>query len=313
MGKYVFGPVPSRRLGFSLGVDVIPAKRCTFDCIYCQIGKTTCLEMERRPYFDPGEVAREVIKGISEADRVDFVTFSGSGEPTLNSVLGPMIREVRGMTRVPVAVITNGSLLSDEAVRADLAEADVVLPSLDAASVKVFNRINRPHPLIGLDSIIAGLRAFRAVYAGQIWLEVMLMQGVNDDPEELARFKEIIDTLDVDKIQLNTVTRPPSEEVSGPVSMSALEEARGFFGDKCEIICSFGKSVPHERGIIDWEERVLEVLGRRAMNVEDIVRVTGAPLSKVKKRLRLLEGEGVVESYQFGGSLYYLKRPAKFP
>ena len=313
MSKYVFGPVPSRRLGFSLGVDAIPAKHCTFDCIYCQIGKTTCLETERRRYFDPEEVAREVIQSISEAGRVDYVTFSGSGEPTLNSALGSMIREVKRLTPIPIAVITNGSLLCDEEVRADLRQADVVLPSLDAASEEAFSYINRPHPSIELDMIIAGLREFRADYTGEIWLEVMMMRDVNDDPDELVRFKEIIDTLKVDKIQLNTVTRPPSEQISGTVSMAALEEVRDFFGDRCEIICSFEKSLPCDGGGVNWEERVLEALGRRAMNAEDIVRITGAPLFKVKKHLALLEGEGVVESYQFGGSLYHMKRRTKFP
>lgn len=307
MGKYVFGPVPSRRLGFSLGVDTISSKYCSFDCIYCQIGKTNYVEIERRRFFDPDEIADEVIKRVSEVNRVDFVTFSGSGEPTLNSDLGYMIREIKKRTRVPIAVITNGSLLFQEEVRRDLLEADVVLPSLDAASDDIFHYINRPHPLIGLEMIIDGLKEFRRIYKGEIWLEIMMIKDVNDDPEELGKFKKILDYLDVDKIQLNTVTRPPSEENTGAMDASALWEVCSLFGDKCEVVSVFDKAVEQTEGDAGWEESILGILERRSMSLEDIVRVTGMPYLKAKSRLSALERQGVVKGYYFGDNIFFLK------
>jgi wyosine [tRNA(Phe)-imidazoG37] synthetase (radical SAM superfamily) len=307
MGKHVFGPVPSRRLGFSLGVDIIPAKYCSFDCVYCQIGKTTNLEIERRRFFEPRDVVKEVVEGVKGAGQVDYITFSGSGEPTLNSDIGLMIREIKREVKTAVAVITNGSLLNREDVRRDLAEADVVLPSLDAASEDIFHYINRPHPLIDLAAIIEGLKDFRKEYRGLIWLEIMLMRDVNDDPEELKKFKDIIEDLEMDRIHLNTVTRPPSEEVRGTLGREALEMACAFLGDKCEVICTFGKSVDYADESEDWEERVLEILKRRSMNLDDIVKITGVPYFKVKSCLSRLEREGVVKSYHFGDTVYYLK------
>lgn len=203
--RYVFGPVPSRRLGYSLGVDIIPPKYCTYDCIYCQIGKTTDKDIRRKSFYDPGLVADEVA-GTVASTRVDVITFSGSGEPTLNSDLGTMIRKVKEKVDTPVAVITNGSLLHEKDVRADLAEADVVLPSLDAVTEEVFRKVNRPQSFLDIGKIIEGLKEFRAGYAKPIWLEIMLIKNINDDPDELRRMVEIVSSLGVDRIQLNTVT-----------------------------------------------------------------------------------------------------------
>ena len=191
-GKICFWAGSFEKAGIFIGSRHDSAQKyCSFDCIYCQIGKTNYLEIERRRFFDPDEIMNEVIRRVSEVKRVDFVTFSGSGEPTLNSDLGYMIREIKKRTRVPIAVITNGSLLFQEEVRRDLLEADVVLPSLDAASDDIFHYINRPHPLIGLKMIIDGLKEFRRMYKGEIWLEIMMIKDVNDDPEELSKFKRI--------------------------------------------------------------------------------------------------------------------------
>jgi len=290
-----------------LGVDTIRSKYCSFDCIYCQIGKTTFLEMERRRFFDPDEITDEVIRRLSEVKRADFVTFSGSGEPTLNSDLGYMIREIKKRTRVPIAVITNGSLLFREEVRRDLLEADVVLPSLDAASDDIFHYINRPHPLIGLSGIVAGLKEFRKVYRGEIWLEIMMIKGVNDDPEELREFRKILDDIDVNRIQLNTVTRPPSEENAGAMDASSLEEVCGFFGERCEVVSSFEGAAEGVEDDAGWEESVLGILERRSMSLEDIVRVTGMPYLKAKGRLSAMERKGAVKGYYFGDSIFYQK------
>lgn len=306
MSRHVFGPVPSRRLGFSLGVDIIPAKYCSFDCIYCQIGKTTHLEVERMHFFDTEEIIDEVIASLEDAKRVDFVTFSGSGEPTLNSDLGLMIREIKRRANMPVAVITNGSLLYKKDVRDDLMEADVILPSLDAASEDIFRYINRPHPFLDLDIIVTGLKEFRKNYKGQIWLEIMMLRDVNDDPDELAKLKDVIDDLGVDKVQLNTVVRPPSEQIRGTMGRSDLERVCRYFGPGCEVVCAFEGAVEFNDESPAWEERVIEILKRRSMNLDDIVKITGLPLSKVKSRLSRMEYEGLVKSYSFEECLYYM-------
>ncbi len=305
MGKFVFGPVPSRRLGFSLGVDVIPSKYCSFDCIYCQIGKTTNKEIIRRSFFDPQEVVKEVIEEVSISKHVDYITFSGSGEPTLNSDIGLMIRELKRKVDIPISVITNGSLLFMKDVRNDLIMADVVLPSLDAVSDDIFRYINRPHSLIDIDAIINGLKDFRKAYQGNVWLEIMLVKDVNDDVEELKKFKNIIDYLNVDKVQLNTVIRPPGEEITGRLGKTELEKICEFFGSKCETICTFEKTVTKGEKE-DWAEMVLDILKRRSLSLDDIVKITGLPFQKAKDRLRIMENEGKIKSFHFGESMFYV-------
>ncbi len=305
MSDYVFGPVPSRRLGFSLGVDVIPAKYCCFDCVYCQIGKTLNNELVRRSFFDPHKVVDEIIQRVSAGSTMDYITFSGSGEPTLNADLGLMIDAVKSACSIPVAVITNGALLYQNGVRRDLMGADCVLPSLDAVSEDIFRYINRPHSLLEVETIIRGLKLFRKEYKGQIWLEIMLIKDVNDEMDELSRLKEVISDIGVDKVQLNTVTRPPNSEVTGQLTATEMKEIASFLGPGCEVITSFDKSVS-ETVDGDWVANVLEVLKRRSLTIEDVVGVTGLPFYTVKNRLAGLEAEGVIKSYFFHDSIFYM-------
>lgn len=305
MSRHVFGPVPSRRLGFSLGVDIIPGKYCCFDCIYCQIGKTTNHEIERKSFFDPYKIINEVMEKVSTKEHIDYISFSGSGEPTLNSDLGLMIDEIKRSVHIPVSVITSGALLYQEDVRKDLLSADVVLPSLDAVSEDIFRYINRPHLMIEIQSIISGLKLLRKEYQGQIWLEIMLVKDINDDEEELQKIKEVIDSIRVDKIQLNTVTRPPSEEITGKLTRDELEKARAFFGSTCEIISTFEKMpVQHEEK--EWARNVLDILKRRSLSLDDIVKITGVSFYKAKNRLKLMENEGQIKSYHFHDTIYYM-------
>jgi wyosine [tRNA(Phe)-imidazoG37] synthetase (radical SAM superfamily) len=307
MGRFVFGPVPSRRLGFSLGVDIIPKKVCSFDCIYCQIGKTTRKLVERASYFDTDEIVNEVIEALSQAPHVDYISLSGSGEPTLNADLGRIIGKLKERTRVPVAVITNGSLLFLQDVRRDISAADVVLPSLDAASEDIFRYINRPHGIIEMESIVEGLSAFRHAYEGQIWLEIMLVKDVNDDPDELKALRTIVNSLRLDRVQLNTITRPPSELIGSSLSHEGLTAARDFFGGNCEIISRFEKKVKRHPDK-EWTEMVLQILGRRSLSLDDIVKITGCTFDEAKKKLDDLEHEGTIERHYFGNGVYYMSR-----
>ena len=306
MAQYVFGPVPSRRLGFSLGVDIIPAKYCSFDCIYCQIGKTTNVEIARKSFTDPYTIIDEIIDAVNKTKRIDSITFSGSGEPTLNSDLGTMIEEVKKTTDIPVAVITNGALLYLDDVRKDLLLADVILPSLDAVSEDVFRYINRPHSLIDIETIIRGLKLLRNEYQGKIWLEVMLIKDVNDTREELEKLKKIVSELNVDKLQLNTVTRPPNEETTGRLTMDDLKKICEYLGKPAEIICSFEKSVEKDN-IEDWSQNIIEILQRRSLTLDDIIKITGISFNKAKSRLKILENEGKIKSYFFDDNIFYMK------
>jgi wyosine [tRNA(Phe)-imidazoG37] synthetase (radical SAM superfamily) len=309
MSKHVFGPVPSRRLGFSLGVDPVPRKYCNFDCIYCQVGKTTDKENERRRFFDPEQIVAEVLEEVSGPKHIDIITFSGSGEPTLNKDLGWMIRELKRSTEIPLAVITNGSLLWLEEVEKDLLPADIVLPSLDAVSEETFRDINRPHLSISIEKIISGLRSFRKAYRGGIWLEIMLIHGMNDSAEELEKFREVLGRISFDKIQLNTVTRPAHDKTAKPVNNAELARIGQILGGHTEVICGFDKRA-EGLGIDDWVAAVLAILDRRSLTIDDIVKLTGISLIEAGKRLARLEQQQFLQVIEEGETRFYVKRQA---
>ncbi len=233
MSSHVYGPVPSRRLGRSLGVSLVPPKTCTYSCVYCQLGRTTDQTLQRQSFFPPEEVLEEIrdALGAGEAEgAVDHVTFAGDGEPTLCSDLGYLIEAVKEGSDVPVAVITNGSLLHDPGVRSDLMEADRVLPTLATVRPQVWRRMHRPHRGLDLPTMIRGLVEFSQEYEGDIWLEVMLVRGLNDDEGSLRELREVIDTIGPDRLDLLVPTRPPTEpwvEVPDPPSVLRAMEVLG--------------------------------------------------------------------------------------
>ena len=210
--QYVYGPVPSRRLGRSLGVDIVPEKVCTQNCIYCQLGSTTKKTIERREYAPVEPIISELKEILSGSVEADYITMAGSGEPTLNSKLGEIIEKIKIFSNIPVAVVTNGTLLYRADVRDECAKADVVMPSLDAGDERTFKKINRPYPDISIEKLVSGLCTFRDEYSGQIWLEVFFIKGINDDDEQIKEISAIIKRIHPDKIQLNTAVRPTIEK-----------------------------------------------------------------------------------------------------
>ncbi len=307
--NYVFGPVPSRRLGLSLGVDVIPKKVCTLDCVYCEVGATDKRALRRREYFPAEAIIAEVEIALSGRTNLDYISFSGSGEPTLNSKLGEIIRAVKQMTSIPAAVITNGTLFSLDDVRYDLMAADVVLPSLDAVSQDVFEKIDRPHPQLHIETIIKGLIEFRTEFKGQIWLEIMLAKGYNDQEEEIRKMKEIIAGIRPDKIQLNTVIRPPSERGVEPVSQFRLKEIQMIFGDRCEIIGSYNKHGSGNSGKSNPTE-ILALLERRAMTIDGLVNSQNASKDNIVESLRALKDAGLIVSFIHQNEEHYRAKEA---
>lgn len=305
MNRFVFGPVPSRRLGFSLGVDIIPKKYCTLDCVYCQVGKTTKKTVARSSFFSPEDIVDEIVREAHRNKIIDIVTFSGSGEPTLNKDLGAIVKAVKKRISTPIAIITNGTLLNRPDVRNDVAQADVLMPSLDAGTEEVFLRINKPASSVRLEEMIEGLKALRAGYQGQIWLEIMLIHNINDTPQHIELLKETVGAIGVDKIHLNTVTRPPCEETVRGISQAHLSEIQDFFGPNAEVICGFRKDgvKPSEE---DWETNVLAILKRRSLTLNDIVAVTGVSGAEAERTLNRLLSEGRIAKELVEGALYYL-------
>jgi wyosine [tRNA(Phe)-imidazoG37] synthetase (radical SAM superfamily) len=303
--RHLYGPVPSRRLGRSLGVDLVPHKVCTYDCIYCQIGKTTQKTLIRKEYVPVNDILNEIEIFLREgSSSVDYVSLGGSGEPTLHSEIGRIIEGIKAITSIPVAVITNGGLLYDQKVREDLLKADVILPSMDAVSPDVFEKINRPYPGFSIKRMIEGLVEFRKAFKGQIWLEILFCKGVNDKPEELKKMKEVIERIQPDLIHLNTVVRPPSEKWAIPLNQREMEEIRAFLGERASIISEFDRhpSLVSER---DIKEEILKILERRPLSQSDLSKGMGIPQNELDQYMEPLIQEGKIHPRMFGDSVYY--------
>jgi len=305
--KHIFGPVPSRRLGSSLGVDIIPFKTCSYDCVYCQLSQTTCKTTERKEYIDSKSVISDLGAVLDEFEdpksSVDYITFSGSGEPTLNSAIGKMVDEIKSFTDIPVAILTNGSLLYREDVRKELSNADIVIPSLDAVTQEVFEKINRPAPNLNIKEIIDGIRKFSESFDGKIWLEIMLVKGINDQAE-LDKISKVIANLDVDKIQLNTVIRPPTEKYALPLDEKEMQKIKEKLGPKTEIIAQFDR-VKKKVYKKDIESKIFEMLQRRPATITDISNSLSLHRNEAIKYIVQLTEEGRVKLIMHRGEKYY--------
>jgi wyosine [tRNA(Phe)-imidazoG37] synthetase (radical SAM superfamily) len=303
--KYIFGPVPSRRLGRSLGVDLVPYKTCSFDCIYCDLGRTTHKTTFRESYVKPEEIRGELELTLPTlSKKPDYITLSGSGEPTLNQNIGDIIHAIKDLTSIPLAVLTNGSLFSLEEVRKALVGADVVIPSLDAVNDVTFQCLNRPHPSLNIQEIISGLIQFRNEYRDQIWLEVVFCRGINDDRGEIERLKGVIERIRPDRVQLNTPVRPPAEEFAYPLSTTQLEEIRKQLGEKAEIISEFAASLGEEFDSAQDTE-ILNLIKRRPCTTEDISKALGLRIDEVVKHLDHLTKTGTIRYRMFEHHCYF--------
>ncbi len=300
--KYLFGPVPSRRLGLSLGVDLVPFKVCSYDCIYCEVGSTTLKTVERKEYVPLEEVKRELEKFRSLGIEVDFITFSGFGEPTLHIGIGELINWIRERFPLPVAVLTNGSLLGDPQVRKELMGAHVVLPSLDAGTQEVFGLINRPHPTVSFQKMVRGLEAFTREFPGEVWLEILLVRGFNDHPRELGALARLVKRINPARVQLNTVVRPPAH-VGKALSFSELEALLPLFGPRAEVVAYPTDKKARERE--SFREAIVETVARRPCSKEDIAKVLGLSGLEVAKYLGELLEEGRLEAVRHGNQIFY--------
>ena len=306
MVKHVFGPVASRRLGISLGVDIIPYKTCSLDCIYCECGRTTDLTIQRKHYIDPQIILDEIKEIIAAEKHIEYITFSGSGEPTLNKDIGKIILAIKAMTSIPIAVLTNGTLLFLKEVRDEIIDADVVLPSLDAVSAGIFSRINRPHPQLNIDSIIQGLVDFRKEFKGEIWLEVFIAKGINDSERELAKLYRTVKKIQPHRVQLNSLDRPPALEGIQPADMETLERIQEQWGDlTVEIIKRIRRREEIAAFSFNLENNILNTIKRRPLTIDDLETLSGKHRLEIFKYIDVLEKEKKVSPKIVGDKIFY--------
>ena len=302
--KYLYGPVPSRRLGRSLGVDIVPFKVCTLDCIYCQLGETTDKTLERKDYVPVEAVLAELKERLAQGVKADFITIGGSGEPTLNSQLGELIDDIKKITNIPVAILTNGTLLHRQDVRADCAKADVVLPSLDAGDEQTFQKINRPHKDISIEKLIEGLLAFRNEFAGQIWLEVFFVEGLNTGTEQIAKIKAAIERIRPDKIQLNSAVRPTAEPNVKRLDAGKLQVIAEELGEKCEVVADTSPA-QLGRDVECKAENLLSMLKRRPCSLNDICSALAINRNEALKYITHFQQQGLIHSEEKNGIIFF--------
>ena len=305
--QYLFGPVPSRRLGLSLGVDIVPLKTCTQNCIYCQLGVACRQIVQRQSFVSFEDVLSQIKAKLTDELCADFITFSGSGEPTLNKDIGKIIDGMRKLTDIKIAVITNGTLLSDPQVRADCCKADVVLPSLDAGDAETFEKINRPHADIRFETFVEGLCRFRDEYDGQIWLEVFLVASVNTGADQIEKMSRIIERVRPDKVQLNTAVRPTVESAARQVGEGELCEIAGRLAPNAEVIADFSRKGEWP-GALPTVDGVLEMLKRRPCSLEDICNGLGMSRREAGGHIAALESQNKIASQIRDDKTFYLPK-----
>jgi len=307
MYKYLFGPVPSRRLGMSLGVDLVPKKVCSLDCVYCEVGKTTKLTLVRKEYVKFDKIKEELTHYFNNNPDPDYITFSGSGEPTLNIFIGEILLFIKqNKPNIPVAVLTNGTLFYDKNVRAGILNADVVLPSLDAATEDVFKKINRPAKNLNFDKYINGLIDFRKEFNGKIWLEIFILPNYNDTENELTEFKNIILRIKPDSVQLNTLDRPGTLPNLHGATRDELQRIVNFLNlDNVEIIAASleRKNIQSYRS--DKETAIIETIERRPCTLDDLTKILGLHVNEINKYLDVLEADNKIEIVKQERGIFY--------
>lgn len=307
---YVFGPVPSRRLGLSLGVDLIPAKTCTFDCLYCQVGRTTHKTVTREAFVPADQVSEEVRQKLKRCTP-DAITLAGSGEPTLHAEIGGIIEAIHGFSDIPVVVLTNGSLFSHEAVRQAVHKADLIMPTLTSAHAATFKRIHRPHEAIQHHEVVHGLMALRQEYAGEIFLETVFLAGINDSKTEVADLKALVSKIRPDRIQLNTVVRPPADAGAKSLDRERLEAIKLYFGARAQIVADIPLRDVEKRTDA-LAQNFLNMVRRRPLRQQDAANSLGLSIPDVEELVKGLLIKGFVRQQAHSGEIFYLSNEGTY-
>ncbi|MDV7186071.1 radical SAM protein [Lutibacter sp. TH_r2] len=311
MYKFLFGPVPSRRLGMSLGVDLVPKIVCSLNCVYCEVGKTTELTLERKEYINYHEIIAELTSYFKNNPDPDYITFSGYGEPTLNIRIGDIISFIKKhKPTLPIAVLTNGTLLFDKNVQESLKEVDVLLPSLDAATESVFRKLNRPVKTLELEKYINGLISFCKNFKGKIWLEIFILPGYNNSLSELIALKKIILKINPDTIQLNSLDRPGIIKSLRSATSEELQQIVDFWNlDNVEIISAVKERKKIQSYRKDIESTILGTITRRPCTLDDLEKILGIHSNEINKYLSVLDSDNKIEIVtQKRGDFYQIKK-----
>jgi wyosine [tRNA(Phe)-imidazoG37] synthetase (radical SAM superfamily) len=306
--KHVFGPVQSRRLGHSLGVDIIPRKICSYDCIYCQLGRTTDKTVKRDYYCSVPDVLQELKETLEKHPSLDYVTITGSGEPTLHTGLGDIIEGIKRLTDTPVALLTNSSMFRDAEVRKACNRVDTVMPSLDVGDEYLFTYVNRPSPAISFDEMIDGLITFRQQHSGIIWLEVFLLGGVTAIGYEVRKIRKLAEKIRPNLIQLNTAVRPASEKFVNGVSEGQMTRLRKLMGPEAKIIPSWtSRNADHTNNSERcYKDDIVEILRRRPSTTEEIASGLSMNLNDTFHSIDNLIAEGRVCQFSTNGHDYLI-------
>ena len=304
--RYVYGPVPSRRLGRSLGIDLVPFKTCTYDCVYCQLGRTTNKTVDRQEYVPINDVLTELQDKLAGGEAPDYIGLAGSGEPTLNAGIGELIPKIKDLTDIPVAVLTNGSLLWMNEVQDALMAADLVLPSLDAGDEHLFGYVNRPHEDISFQRMIDGIAAFTRRFTKEVWLEVFLLGGVTGIPAEVEKIASITTRIRPARVQLNTVSRPPAEKFALSLPPDQMLALKAIFPGEVDVISEKERDgVRTPASYEGWDADILALLSRRPCTPADVAGGLGLHVTEALKHLEALTSAGKVGMVFTGGRGFY--------
>ena len=300
--KYLYGPVPSRRFGRSLGVDLTPFKTCSFDCVFCQLGRTPQKTLVRKEYVPTDAVINEIQSWLETDGDADYVTLAGSGEPTLHSGFGKVL-QVLNQNPIPSVLLTNGSMLMLPEVRDAASYADIVKVSLSAWDQQSFEWINRPHSQLLFKELIKGIKAFQAQFTGKLWVEVFMMMGINSAPENVKKIADQIKEIQPERVHLNTVVRPPAEEFAAPIEQTKLTSLAGIFDPPAEVIAEFKSDSKNH--IAATETSILSMLQRRPCSTAQIVASFGMHINEVSKYLGALMRTGQIREQRKKEDVYY--------
>jgi wyosine [tRNA(Phe)-imidazoG37] synthetase (radical SAM superfamily) len=305
LNKYIFGPVPSRRLGISLGVDLMPHKTCSLNCVYCECGGTTNLTIEDREYVPTDEVIKELSDYLSLKPKIDYITFSGSGEPTLHNGIQEIIQFVKSdYPAYKVALLTNGTLFFNPRIRRRVMDADIIIASVDAGSENVLRKINRPHPDLDLTAIIDGIASLRKEYKNELMIEIFIIPGVNDSGQEIAFIRNALRKIGEVTIFLNSLDRPGAESWVLPADKKILAGIKDSIY-KSDIIQHSGNGAIHGKRLVDCGPDIISTLRRRPCTLEDISQITGESMEAVEKQLDVLVKAGSVETERMQRGIFY--------
>ncbi len=307
MYRHIFGPVPSRRLGMSLGVDLVPHKVCSLDCVYCECGKTTKLTLDRKEYILYDKVTKELQEFFKKNPDPDYITFSGAGEPTLNSRFGEVLDFVKKLKpNIPVAVLTNGTLLWNKQVRKEVLKADLILPSFDANVDQEFKKINRPAKDLTLEKYLQGLVDLRNEFKGQIWLEILIIPDYNDSEKNIEKLKQAILKINPDRVQLNTLDRPGTVEGLRAANLSELNHIVDCWNlPFVEIIAPAPERKDIKSYREDTENAIMETISRRPCTLNDLKKILGLHYNELNKYLSVLEADGKINAIKQNRGFFY--------